>query len=93
MKEKLLAYGFQVTEEDNEQCLTKVISKIKDRFQTRLRWYEEDPEKIYIDQAFIRGLETVSEADVITNHNELHSGAKENWLAFKKEFPEIKSVK
>ncbi|WP_086349911.1 hypothetical protein [Candidatus Enterococcus clewellii] len=91
MKGKLLAYGFQVTEEDGEQCLVKVISKIGDRFKTRLRWHEEEPEKIYIDRHFTRGLETISESDVITNHNELHSGAKDDWLAFKKDFPEIKS--
>ncbi|MBP1046436.1 50S ribosomal protein L29 [Enterococcus sp. BWM-S5] len=97
MKEKLLAYGFKVTEEDGEECLIKVISKIGDRFQTRLRYYDNpsvfgSQNQIYIDRDFLRGLETIKESDVINNHNELHSGAKKNWLKFKEEFPEIKSA-
>lgn len=93
MKKKLLAYGFVETSDcETGEFLKLDITGTHDRFKTRLRWYEDSPEQIYIDRYLMRGLETVSENEVLSNHNGLHNGAELNWKKFKDTFPKIEAV-
>lgn len=57
-----------------------------DRFRTEFFWYGDEPNLIYINRYLTRGVETISEDSVLTNHNDLHSDAKHKYLAIKDKF-------
>lgn len=93
ISQKLIDYGFrQVDRTQDYRLLQLEIAKSGDRFSTALYWYSDQPKKVYITMAKMSGAVTISESDVLANHNELHTGVLKNWKAFKESFPEIESV-
>lgn len=92
-RKKLLDYGFrEVKKTQDYKLLYLEIAKVGDRFSTALYWYSDQPKKVYITMAKLSGAVTISESDVLANHNKLHNGVLENWKAFSEAFPEIKSA-
>lgn len=90
MIEKLINYGFRENL-DNDLMFLRINEK-EDRFNTELIIYTDEIEKVYINQSKISGLITISEQDVLNNHNNLHDGVKRNYLNFKEKFPSINSA-
>lgn len=74
-KEKLLELGFKEKVFEGEKCLEVGLEKSSDRFYHFLRWYEDEPEKFYIDCLKLSGLTTISEEDFLRNHNGLSTNA------------------
>jgi len=72
-------------------CLNKVGD---DRFSTHALCFVEDGDDgktiptVYVSQQKIRGLTIIAHADLIRNHNDLHTTAKENYLKLLKELDE-----
>ena len=74
-KEKLLELGFEEKVFEGEECLEVELKKASDRFYHFLRWYEDEPNKFYIDCLKLSGLMTISEEDFLRNHNGLSTNA------------------
>lgn len=77
-KDKLLVLGFG--ENAYEECMEIVLKKGSDRFYHFLRWYDDEPERFYIDCLYTNGLETISEEDFLRNHNGLSTNAVNCYL-------------
>lgn len=82
--EKLLELGFGFREDyfGNEAYVYKAEREDGNRFTHDFVYYPHN-NKFYINCYFIRGLETISEADLLRDHNELNTPAKEVWLDIK----------
>lgn len=78
-KEELLKLGFKETEHEEEKCLSLELNKEKDRFYHFLRWYEDEPDKFYIDEVLISKVKTISEEDFLVNTNNLTTNAIEHY--------------
>lgn len=74
-KEQLLELGFREVVLGTESCLVLHLNKGKDRFNHRLRWYEDEPEVLYIDRLKFWGWETIEEIDFFRDINGLSSSA------------------
>ena len=62
-KEELLKLGFKEKENEKEKYLTLMLNKGKDRFYYFLEWYEDEPDKFYINEILTGKIETISEED------------------------------
>lgn len=78
-KEELLKLGFKEKENEKEKYLTLMLNKGKDRFYYFLEWYEDQPDKFYINVILIGKIKTISEEDFLMNTNGLSSNAIENY--------------
>lgn len=78
-KEELLKLGFKEDEHEEEKCLSLKLNKGKDRFYHFLRWYEDEPDKFYIDEVLISKVKTISEEDFLVNTNNLTTNAIEHY--------------
>ncbi len=80
-KEELLKLGFKEEEHEEEKCLSLKLNKGKDRFYHFLRWYEDEPDKFYIDKALtsLLRVKTISEKDFLVNTNNLSTNAIEHY--------------
>lgn len=78
-KEELLKLGFKEDEYEKEKCLSLRLNKGKDRFCHYLRWYEDEPDKFYIDVFLISEVETIFEEDFLVNTNHLATNAIEHY--------------
>ncbi len=90
-KEELLKLGFKEEEREKEKCLSLKLNKGKDKFCYFLRWYEDEPDKFYIDlvchnenidfnidEVLISRVKTISEEDFFINTNNLATNAIEH---------------
>lgn len=80
-KEELLKLGFKEEEREKEKCLSLKLNKGKDKFCYFLRWYEDEPDKFYIDKALtsLLRVKTISEKDFLVNTNNLSTNAIEHY--------------
>ena len=78
-KEGLLKLGFKEEEHKEEKCLSLKLNKGKDRFYHFLRWYEDEPDKFYIDEVLTSKVKTISEEDFLVNTNNLTTNAIEHY--------------
>lgn len=78
-EEELLKLGFKEEEHEKEKCLSLELNKGKDRFYHYLRWYEDEPDKFYIDEVLTSEVETISEEDFLVNTNNLSTNAIEHY--------------
>lgn len=78
-KEELLKLGFKEEEHKKEECLSLKLNKGKDRFYYFLRWYEDEPDKFYIDEVSTSRIKTISEEDFLVNTNNLATNAIEHY--------------
>lgn len=78
-KEELLKLGFKEEEHEKEECLSLKLNKGKDRLYYFLRWYEDEPDKFYIDKASTSRVKTISEKDFLVNTNNLSTNAIEHY--------------
>lgn len=78
-KEELLKLEFKEKEKEKEKYLTLILNKGKDRFYHFLRWYEDEPDKFYIDEVLISKVKTISEEDFLVNTNNLTTNAIEHY--------------
>lgn len=74
-REKLLKLGFKEKENEKEKSLTLMLNKGKDRFYYFLEWYEDEPDKFYINEILTGKIKTISEEDFLINTNGLSSNA------------------
>lgn len=74
-KEKLLGLGFEESKFEGEKCFRINLEKGSDRFHHSLRWYEDEPDKFYIDEVLISKVKTISEKDFLRNHNGFSTNA------------------
>ena len=77
-KDELLKLGFKEEEHKKEECLSLKLNKGKDRFYYFLRWYEDEPDKFYIDEVSTSRTKTISEEDFFINTNNLATNAIEH---------------
>lgn len=73
--DQLLKLGFEEIDFNGESCLGLLLNKDKDRFYHQVRWYEDEPEVLYIDCLKTSGWETIEEIDFFRNTNGLSSNA------------------
>lgn len=78
-KEELLKLGFKEKENEKEKSLTLMLNKGKDRFYYFLEWYEDQPDKFYINEILIGKIKTISEEDFLVNTNNLKTNAIEHY--------------
>ena len=78
-KEELLKLGFKEEEHEKEKFLTLKLNKGKDRFYYFLRWYEDEPDKFYIDEVLTSRTKTIFEEDFLVNTNNLATNAIEHY--------------
>lgn len=83
-KEELLKLGFKEEKHEKEKCLSLRLNKGKDRFYYFLRWYvlrwyEDEPDKFYIDEVLTSRTKTISEEDFLVNTNNLATNAIEHY--------------
>lgn len=78
-KEELLKLGFKEKENEKKKYLTLMLNKGKDRFYHFLEWYEDQPDKFYINVILIGKIKTISEEDFLVNTNNLTTNAIENY--------------
>lgn len=74
-RDQLLELGFREDWFDDKRCLTIHLNRGSDRFYHRLRWYEDEPEVLYIDCFKLSGWETIEEIDFFRDINGLSSSA------------------
>lgn len=79
-KNKLLELGFGEDTDADEECMEIGLEKGSDKFYHFLRWYDDEPERFYIDRLDIDGIETISEEDFLRNHNGLSTNAVNCYL-------------
>lgn len=79
-KNKLLKLGFGEDEAGGEECMEIGLEKGSDRFYHFLRWYDDEPERFYIDCLYTNGVKTISEEDFLRNHNGLSTNAVNCYL-------------
>lgn len=76
-RDKLIENGF------DERVSTLLIKKLErgdDRFATEMLVYEDEPAKVYINRCYLGGWKTISEDELLFNHNKLHSSARKDYL-------------
>lgn len=76
-RDKLIENGF------DERVSTLLVKKLKrgeDRFATEMLVYEDEPTKVYINRCFLGGWKTISEDELLFDHNDLNSNAKQDYL-------------
>lgn len=78
-KEELLKLGFKEKENEKKKYLTLMLNKGKDRFYHFLEWYEDQPDKFYINVILIGKIKTISEEDFLVNTNNLTTNAIEHY--------------
>ena len=78
-KEELLKLGFKEEEHEKEKYLSLKLNQGKDRFYYFLRWYEDEPDKFYIDEVLTSRTKTISEEDFLVNTNNLATNAIEHY--------------
>ena len=78
-KEELLKLGFKEKEYKKEKYLSLKLNQGKDRFYYFLRWYEDEPDKFYIDEVLTSRTKTISEEDFLVNTNHLATNAIEHY--------------
>lgn len=75
---KLKELGF--TEESTH--FYKKVGELTDRFTTTII-FDKEEEKFLFTRFFSSRVKLITENDILINHNELHTGAKEEWLKIK----------
>ncbi len=88
-KEELLKLGFKEKENEKEKHLTLILNKGKDRFYHFLEWYEDQPDKFYINVILIGKIKTISEEDFLINTNGLSSNAIEHYKEILEKLREV----
>lgn len=88
-KEELLKLGFKEKENEKEKYLTLILNKGKDRFYHFLEWYEDQPDKFYINVILIGKIKTISEEDFLINTNGLSSNAIEHYKEILEKLREV----
>ena len=78
-KEELLKLGFKEEKHEKEKYLSLKLNQGKDRFYYFLRWYEDEPDKFYIDEVLTSRTKTISEEDFLVNTNNLATNAIEHY--------------
>ena len=84
--DKLKELGFK--EEDS--CFYKEVGESKDRFRTTII-FDKEEEKFLFTRQFTSRAKFIDENDILTDHNELHTEAKKEWLKIKK-IMELKAI-
>lgn len=96
MVQSLLNNGFKKKErlvsKNREEVLVKKLDSSGDRFSTDLYVYTDEPDKVYINRFLTRGLETISESDMLENHNNLNSSQKDEYIKTVEKLPFLKSA-
>ena len=75
---QLIENGFDW--DDTREILIKDLPKESDRFSTVLYVYVDDLDHVYINQYKTSGLRTISDGELLTNHNECSTYAKSAYL-------------
>ena len=91
MNEKLKEFGFVCIEsKPTYKTLSCLLNKRgKDRFETEITIYTDDPDTYYINRHFFSGTKTISIEEVMVNHNSLNYSAKSRLIEFIAEFPNM----
>lgn len=76
--DRLKELGFK--EEDS--YFYKEVGKTTDRFMTTII-FDKEEEKFVFTRFFSSRVKLIDEETILINHNELHTGAKEEWLKIK----------
>lgn len=84
----LKANGFKSRDHN---LLVKELDCIGDRFLTLLYVYLDDINTVYINRDKISGFRTIPEYEVLNNHNDLHTGARNSYLKVMKDVPFLSS--
>lgn len=88
---ELLDYGFEYCV--NKKKLRMHLSENGDRYITKLEIEPGNSQLVEIRIFMLkRGFVLISEETILKNENGLYSGAKENYLKFKENFPLINSA-
>lgn len=83
MIKKLEELGFELVPYRGEDAYVLSIAASSNmRFSYDFVYYTQDNE-FYINAHKLSGLRTISEDDLIRNHNELNTPAKQKWLEIK----------
>ena len=88
-KEELLKLGFKEKEHEKEKSLTLMLNKGKDRFYYFLEWYEDEPDKFYINEILTGKIKTISEEDFLINTNGLSSNAIKHYKQIMERLKEV----
>ena len=78
MENKLKELGFIET----SIAFYKTVGESKDRFETTII-FDKEEEKFFFLRHFISSDKFIDEEDIIINHNELQTEAKNEWLKIK----------
>ena len=82
--EKLINLGFS----ENEKSFEKDVQKLGDRFGYSIIYDKEQEAFLFIK--YTGNLKIIDEEEILSNHNNLNSGIKEEWLRIKKELESFK---
>ena len=75
---KLKELGFT----EDSDCFFKEVGKETDRFMTTII-FDKEEEKFVFTRFFSSRVKLIDEKTILINFNELHTGAKEEWLKIK----------
>lgn len=84
IEDKLIELGFEKINYEGKEYLALYIKYLKDRAGFEFRFHIET-NMFFIDRYKRSGEETISERELLNNHNDLNTGAKEKWLSIKEE--------
>ena len=76
---KLKELGFT----EDSVCFFKEVGKETDRFETTII-FDKEEKKFLFTRFFSSRVKFIDEEDIIRNHNELQTEAKNEWLKIKK---------
>lgn len=82
--EKLIELGFS----EKKECFEKYIQKIGDRFGYSIIYDKEQEAFLFIKHS--RTEKFIDEEEIMSNHNNLNTGIKEEWSRIKKELKSFK---
>lgn len=89
--DELLEYGFEYC--DIRKKFQMHLSENRDRYITKLEIEPGNSQLVEIRIFMLkRGFVLISEETILKNEDKLYSGAKENYLKFKENFPLINSA-
>lgn len=88
-QEKLTKQGFKLNSE--KQILINELPKENDRFTTVLYVYVDELDLVYINQYKSNGLRTISDGDLLRNHNNCQTSAKEHYVEIMDALPFLSS--
>lgn len=91
-KEELLKLGFKEKEHKKEKRLSLKLNKGKDKFYHFLRWYEDEPDKFYIDEILIGKVKTISEKDRFYHFLRWYEDGPDKFYIDKVSIGEIKTI-